>query len=135
MWSRVVRLLWPGPWTLVGVILAPFFRTRSVTRGVLLCEGAEWPRRFGWRYRAITLGHVVLAVDELDPQTLRHELVHVRQYERWGPLFVFVYLLVSVRARLGGGDAYRDNDFEVAAREGAAEEVLDPQVGGRNLLH
>ena len=38
---------------------------------------------------ALTLGHVVLG---LDPQALdetrEHELVHVAQYERWGPAFL-----------------------------------------------
>jgi hypothetical protein len=101
------------------VLAGALFRRRYVVRGVLLCEGAEWPRRLGWRYRAITFGHVILAVDELDPETMRHELVHVRQYERWGPLFIPAYLFASARARLRGGHAYRDNPFEVAARAGA----------------
>ena len=119
MWGGLIRRLWAGMWSLVGLTLAPFFRRRSIVRGVLLCEGAAWPGRLGWRYRAITFGHVVLAVDELDPQTLRHELVHVRQYERWGPLFVPAYLLESARAGARGGHAYRDNSFEIAARRGA----------------
>lgn len=86
-------------------------------RGVLLAEGATWPRRLGWRYRAITFGHTVLSVDELDHDTLDHELVHVRQYERWGPLFVPAYLFASAAARLRGGHHYRDNRFELSARE------------------
>ncbi|MEA2461163.1 MAG: hypothetical protein QOH90_1340 [Actinomycetota bacterium] len=98
------------------MLFAPFFRRHSVCRGILLCEGATWPRRLGWRYRAITFGHVVLSVDDLDEQTLRHELVHVGQYEKWGIFFFPLYLVGSLRARLLGGDAYRDNPFEVAAR-------------------
>ena len=92
--------------------------------GVLLCEGATWPRRLGWRYRAITFGHVVLCVDDIDDETLRHEMVHVRQYERWGPLFVPAYLIASLVARSRGRHAYRDNRFEVAARvtEGESRE-------------
>ena len=101
---------------MVGLLLAPFFERRYVTRGIVLCEGARWPRRLGWRYRAITFGHVVLSVDELDPTTLDHEIVHVRQYERWGPLFFPAYLFASLAARLRGGHGYRDNPFEIAAR-------------------
>ncbi|HMO84113.1 MAG TPA: hypothetical protein PKC18_04240 [Lacipirellulaceae bacterium] len=41
-----------------------------------------------------------------------HELVHVRQYERWGPLFVPAYLACSAVIWLRGGDAYLDNPFE-----------------------
>ncbi len=115
-----LRYLWAGPWSLVGLLLSPFFRRRVVVRGVLLAEGAGWPRRLGWSYRAITFGHTILSVDELDPDTFEHELVHVRQYERWGPLFVPVYVLASVLARLKGRHHYRDNPFEVSARELAA---------------
>ena len=114
--SGLLPRLWAGVWSLVGLALAPFFRRRFVSRGVLLCEGASWPRKLGWRYRAITFGHVVLAVDELDPETMRHELVHVRQYERWGPLFVPVYLLAGLATGLRGRHPYRDNPFERAAR-------------------
>jgi hypothetical protein len=117
---RGLKLLWAAPDSLVGLALAPFFQRRFVRRGVMLCEGASWPRKLGWRYRAITFGHVVLAVDELDDHTFGHELVHVRQYERWGPLYMPAYVLAAVRARLKGGHHYRDNAFEIAARAGAA---------------
>ena len=87
----------------------------------MLCEGASWPRRLGWRYRAITFGHVVLCVDKIDERTFEHELVHVRQYERWGPFFVPAYFVASAVARSRGGHAYRDNRFEAAARVTAEE--------------
>lgn len=112
--------LWAAPWSLLGAALAPFFSRRVVVRGVLLAEGASWPRRLGWRYRAITFGHVVLSTDELDQDTLDHEMVHVAQYERWGPLFLPLYGLASLLARARGGHHYRDNPFEVAARRGHA---------------
>lgn len=114
---RMLRYLWASPWSVVGSALALFFRRRYVVRGVLLAEGAGWPRRLGWRYRAITLGHVVLSIDDLDLDTLEHELVHVRQYERWGPLFVPAYALASLRTLLQRKHHYRDNPFEVAARD------------------
>jgi hypothetical protein len=38
--------------------------------------------------------------------------VHVRQYERWGPLFVPAYLLSSLVELLRGRRPYRDNWFE-----------------------
>jgi hypothetical protein len=65
----------------------------------------------------------VLAVDEVDPKTLRHELEHVRQYEKWGPLFVPAYLIAAVWVWLRGRHHYRDNPFELAAR--TAEEHPD----------
>lgn len=101
---------------MVGLALSPLFRRRYVRNGVIVAEGAAWPRRLGWRYRAITFGHVVLSVDELDEDTMRHELVHVRQYERWGPVFVPAYLAASAAARLRGGHHYLHNAFELQAR-------------------
>ena len=108
--------MWASPWSLIGALLGLTFHSRRIYRGILLCEGAAWPRRLGWRYRAITFGHVILCVDRIDEATFRHELVHVRQYELWGPLFVPVYLAASLWARFRGGRAYMDNRFEIAAR-------------------
>jgi hypothetical protein len=84
--------------------------------GVLVCEGATWPRRLGWRYSAITFGHVILSVGPAPDDLVAHELVHVRQYERWGPLFIPAYLAASSWARLRGRNAYSDNPFERQAR-------------------
>jgi hypothetical protein len=111
-----MRLLWASPISLLGLLLAPFFRTRRVVAGVLVCEGASWPRRLGWKYRAITFGHVVLCVDELDERTLRHEFAHVRQYEKWGLGFPPAYLTSCLVAIARGGHYYRDNAFERSAR-------------------
>jgi hypothetical protein len=111
-WGRIV---WAAPWSVVGLLLSLLFRRRYISRGVVLAEGASWPRKLGWRYRAITFGHVVLSVDELDPETFDHELVHVKQYERYGPMFVPLYLVESLRALLGRRHPYRDNRFEIEA--------------------
>jgi hypothetical protein len=114
--ARAVQLVWASPYSLLGLLLAPFFRSRRVVSGILVCEGASWPRKLGWRYRAITLGHVVLCVDEIDEHTLRHEFAHVRQYGRWGLLFPPVYFGASAVAIARGGHYYRDNGFEREAR-------------------
>ena len=119
--ATVIAKLWAAPCSAVGLFLSLFFRRRFVTRGVVVAEGASWPRRLGWRYRAITFGHVILCVDELDTRTLEHELVHVRQYERWGPIFFLAYPLASLGAVARGGGPYRDNPFEVEARTKAED--------------
>jgi hypothetical protein len=113
---RALRVIWASPYSLAGALLGLAFRSRRFAHGVLLCEGAEWPRRLGWRYRAITFGHVVLGIDELDEGTMAHELAHVRQYERWGPFLVPAYLFAALWAVLRRRHPYRDNHFEVAAR-------------------
>ena len=62
---------------------------------------------------AMTLGHVVIARDAAAHESTRtHERVHVRQCERWGPLFIPAYLLTSAYLKARGKDAYHDNPFE-----------------------
>ena len=126
--TKVLRYVWASPWSMLGAAVGLTFRSRRIRRGVLLCEGAGWPRKLGWRYRAITFGHVILCVDRIDDATFEHEMVHVRQYELWGPLFVPIYLVASVMARVWGGHAYRDNRFEVAARSAVAPGLPGPHA-------
>lgn len=116
---RALRLLWAMLPSILGVMLSPLFRSRRRVHGILLCEGADWPRRLRWGYRAVTLGHVVLSVDSLDEETLAHELVHVRQYEALGPFMIPAYAAAALLCLLRGRHPYRDNPFEVAARSGS----------------
>jgi hypothetical protein len=114
---RMFRILWAAPNSLIGIAFGLFFRRWRFARGVLLAEGAEWPRRLGWRYSAITMGHVVLSVKEpISEAVLEHELVHVRQYETFGPFFLPLYWAASLAAIVRGRHFYRDNLFEARAR-------------------
>jgi hypothetical protein len=73
---------------------------------------------------AMTLGHVVLGQTAADlDRCYLHEMVHVRQYERWGPLFLPLYLASSAWLYLIGRDPYMENPFEREAylREGDAD--------------
>ncbi len=124
-WSRLVlvaRLLWAAPYSLLGLLIAlPACALGARLRrngSTLECTGGRlgrWMLRLPNRHRivAITLGHVILAVDTTAMQHLRaHERVHVRQYEHWGPFFDPAYLLESLWQTLRGRDAYRANRFE-----------------------
>ena len=66
----------------------------------------------------MTLGHVILGRDQacLD-RSRNHEHVHVRQYERWGPLMLPLYLAASGVLFLRGLDPDLDNPFEREAFE------------------
>lgn len=120
---RVLVYLWTLPTSAVGLVLAALAlvsggRARSVS-GVLEVHGglAAWLLRYATILpggaAAITLGHVVAAVDAAALERTRtHERVHVRQAERWGPLFIPAYLLASAWCWLRRRDAYRDNPFE-----------------------
>lgn len=68
------------------------------------------------RARGMTLGHVILGVSQSALESVRpHEWVHVRQYERWGPLFLPAYLSCSIVLWLSGRNPYWENPFEVEA--------------------
>jgi hypothetical protein len=68
---------------------------------------------------AMTLGHVVLGRNERALElTRKHERVHVRQCEQWGPIFLPAYFAGALVAILTGKDAYNGNYFERKAVEG-----------------
>ena len=122
--------VWAGPNSLVGLVGGLTTRSRPVRwRGVLLFEDASagLARFLRWRgFAAITLGHVIVANRPLSDRLLAHELEHVAQHERWGPLYSPAYLLGSV---LG----YRRNPFERSASRAAAAvgQALEERGGGR----
>lgn len=65
---------------------------------------------------AQTLGRYILAREPLPDAIVRHELEHVGQWTRLGPLYLPVYGAASFIAILAGRHRYLDNIFEVAAR-------------------
>jgi hypothetical protein len=81
---------------------------------------------------AITLGHIVLGRDDESLEITRaHERVHVRQCERWGPLFIPAYLLASLWSWMKGTGAYKGNYFEREARVlGVPEGTLNREERG-----
>jgi hypothetical protein len=127
---RLAGFLWASPYTLLGLSigllgLATGGRIRRKGR-VLECYGGAvtWlVRRLppGPLTLAMTLGHTILGQSTASLDLAHeHELVHVAQFERWGPLMGPAYLLASLLAWLRGGDAYRDNRFEREAYEADA---------------
>ena len=123
--SLILCYLWASPWTLLGLLVglagvATGGHARRRGRILEFYGGAvTWLLRHlpgGPATTAMTLGHVVLGRSGAALDVARqHEMVHVRQYERWGPLFVPAYLLCSLSLWLTGKDAYRDNPFECQA--------------------
>jgi hypothetical protein len=124
--ARLARRFWAAPCSLVGLFFAAplllFGAKAAVCDGILEVTWRD-PMPPGsavapWlKFRAITLGHVVIAVTRAELIRLRaHERVHVRQYERWGIGFFVAYAASSIRQALKGGDPYWDNRFEVEAR-------------------
>jgi len=72
----------------------------------------------------MTLGHAIIGRTAYDLAYCRdHEQVHVRQVERWGPLFIPAYLVASAWAWKNGQHYYLDNVFEIDARRQCGEEI------------
>jgi hypothetical protein len=124
-WTRPFIYFWVLPTTALGLLFFPIAILTGggfqVVDGVLEIYGGFV--RFFLEHvvgcwldggaSAMTLGHVVLGRDRrLLEQTRAHERVHVRQCQRWGPLFLPAYLIASFTCTLRGKRPYEDNPFE-----------------------
>lgn len=88
----------------------------------------EWLHRIWDGWGGHTFGNIVVTVE--DPllsyrgaEIIVHELQHVHQYMRLGPLFLPLYFLFSavIYVACKNSKAYMHNPFEVDARRGAGE--------------
>jgi hypothetical protein len=133
---RLLKIVWASPYTALGLTLAMVgmvsgggLRRRA---GALECWGGSiaWvlkrlPLAHG--VAAITLGHTILGQSEEALERCRHhEMVHVKQYECWGPLFLPAYLLCSVFLWVIGKHGYFDNPFEKQAYGRYQPAVAEP---------
>jgi len=127
---RILCYLWAAPATALGLLVAAVAYltggSAGIVQGAVEVHGgfATWLLRHGLPLigsgAAMTLGHVILGRDaDCLEQSRKHEHVHVRQYERWGPFFLPIYVSASVILWLRGRDPYRDNPFEREAYEQA----------------
>ncbi len=115
------RYAWASPNTLLGLAaaIASFSLPRAEGSIGICCSDRGFARWFLSRrgYCAATFGHLVLMTGQPSLETLTHEMVHVRQAERWGPLFIPAYLAVMLALRLRSRHPYWDHPFEVEARQ------------------
>ena len=124
---RFFRIVWASPYTLIGLFvggmgLCTGGRVRIRGRSIQFFGGAvRWAVAhlpLGRSTLAITLGHTVLGQSDASLDIAHdHEMVHVRQFERWGPFMGPAYLLASLVLWLIGRRPYRDNPFEREAQE------------------
>lgn len=142
----VVGAAWLAPLSVLGwlVALVTWSAPRERRGTTVVCEAGRLARWFmtgpigrvfvggAGSIAAFTWGDVIIVRPEwlLDGHLLAHELEHVRQGHRWGPLFPLVYALAgippAVRARAWSA-WYRANPFEVAARAAADEFTRSPR--------
>ena len=139
---RPVRSAWRAlPGDLLGMAVmrgcgidAP---TREISAGDVTAVLVENPRVGRWfrasmiPVRAQTLGHFVLARETVPPEIIAHECEHIRQWSRFGPIYLPVYFGSSAVAWLRGRRPYWDNVFEAAARRRAEREAAAAGEVGR----
>ena len=131
-----LKYLWAAPYTALGLVLGVLFLALGGSwqwkRGAFEFFGGGLGRALlrlpqPLAFSAMTLGHVILAVDRSALAELRqHEHVHVRQYERWGPAFLPAYFASSLLQLLRGRNPYRENHFE---RQAYAAATVKRQSG------
>jgi hypothetical protein len=119
---QVLAFVWASPYTLAGLLIGAIglcTGSRARLRGHVIefyGGGVKWliNRLPGGQFvMAFTLGHTIIGQTSAALDVAReHELVHVRQFERWGPFMGPAYLLSSLYMWLTGHRAYRDNPFE-----------------------
>jgi hypothetical protein len=121
---KVIFYTWTSPNSLIGSLLGLIGLLTGgrvqVREGCLEFFGGFVSRlleRLGSQgVAAMTLGHTILGQDRETLDIVRsHEQIHVTQYEKWGVLFIPVYLGCSAYLWLAGKDCYRDNPFEQQA--------------------
>jgi hypothetical protein len=129
---RVLVVLWASPYTLLGLCigllgLCTGGSARVHGRVIEFYGGAvKWFLQHlpgGQFTLAITFGHTILgqSVAALDTSH-QHEMVHVRQYERWGPLMGLAYLTCMFFLWFMGRSPYHDNPFERKAYQESGDE-------------
>lgn len=114
--------IWASPYTLLGLLLG---LVGLCTGGTTQVRGRAIEFYGGfvrWLVRhmptgeftlAFTMGHTILGQSDASLDIAReHEMVHVRQFERWGPLMGPAYLLCSLVLWIARRRPYRDNPFE-----------------------
>ncbi len=123
--QKCLLVLWVSPYSLLGLGIGSLGmllggRGRFRDGAFEFYEGgtARFVRRLptGPTTAGFTLGHVILGQTGDGLELVgKHERIHMRQFERWGPLMGPAYLGASAWLWWQGRDPYRDNPFEVEA--------------------
>ena len=127
----LAKILWAAPWSFwgAGVGVTGLLTGGGVRRRGRIVEfwGGLLPlflRYFPFIAGSpvATFGHVVVGRSQRHLDACRpHQMIHVRQYERWGPLFVPTYLLLWFALWCIGKRPYYDNPFEREAFDATSD--------------
>jgi hypothetical protein len=111
--------IWTLPNTLLGLVVGLLtFQRPRLADGALIFDRtprgvtALMPRA---NRAAMTIGFVIVSARPVTGTLLAHERHHIRQYCAWGPLFIPVYLVLSIPY------GYRRHPMELRAQRAAGE--------------
>ena len=115
---------WQTPLDALGALAGSIARDAPCRRvaDATLFEDARYDRLFRLMPRhptAMTFGSTIVARRSLDAATVAHELTHVEQYRRYGPLYLALYLLGATWGLIRHRDSYHGNPFEARAVQAA----------------
>ena len=110
--------VWTLPNTLLGLVVGLFTFQAPRIDGAFIFDKA--PRgitalMLRLHRTAMTIGFVIVSAAPLEGTLSVHERHHIKQYSAWGPLFIPVYLLLTIPY------GYRRHPMELRARRVAGE--------------
>jgi hypothetical protein len=125
--ARIARIAWRAlPGDLMALLVmrccgigGPGREVRDGAVSALMVEDPRTARYLDHQAMPVyaqTLGRYVFARERLSNRTIAHEMEHVRQWRRLGPLFLPAYLAASGIGLLHGRHPHDANRFEEAAR-------------------
>jgi len=109
---RLILFILNLPFTLIGIVptlLSVPFHVKLVTNPIAFVFRVK---KFWWAFgymknaRAMSIGHIILMSPKELKNDLEHEIIHVKQYERYPIIYPFLYLYELFK------NGYRINRFE-----------------------
>lgn len=116
--KKFLALILNLPWSIVGIIFTlvslPIginnFNFNFVT--LLINVKRVWLIEifYGKRIKGVTLGNIILLSNIADEATIKHELVHSKQYINNPFIFIILYFIELIK------HGYQENIYEIEAR-------------------
>jgi len=115
---KTILFLLNLPWTLLGILVGIVcfpVNIRANKRPIVIVVYVQrlWLNEIFLRRRArgFTLGNTVLLDRRTDSTTYDHEMVHIRQFEKWPLVFPLLYCIQCA------GKGYKRDKYEEEARK------------------
>lgn len=101
-----------APYTFIGLLTGLISLPKSISFRnnpyaiIVRVKSFWWHFGYAKKARAATIGQAILLSPQTEKNDLKHELIHVKQYERLPMLFPFFYHIEYIKKR------YKYNKYE-----------------------